>query len=211
MPRDEQKRQKSLMKKRSKQKAIAHNKPTAPSVSAPAIIRQARAFPLIECWISDNWDKQNDVGLIQVLIARQQPDGNVCFASYLIDKFLLGVKNTLGNADFSLNRYKTEVADKVFRELTPEKCSPELAHQMVYAALEYAEQFGFAPEKDFAVTQYMLTPRGELEEPYTLTFGKDGKPFFVAGPYDNAAHILRQLEKTAGPGNYHYLVMTGEI
>jgi len=39
-----------------------------------------------------------------------------------------------------------------------------------------------------------------------LTFGKNGKPFFIAGPHDNAARILKQLEKTAGPGNYDYLV-----
>jgi len=54
----------------------------------------------------------------------------------------------------------------------------------------------------------MLAPRGELEEPYQLTFGKNGKPFFVAGPHDNAARILKQLEKTAGQGNYDYLVLS---
>ena len=55
-----------------------------------------------------------------------------------------------------------------------------------------------------------LAPRGELEEPYDLVFGRNGKPFFVAGPYDNAPQILKQLEKTAGPGNYDYLVMFPE-
>jgi len=28
----------------------------------------------------------------------------------------------------------------------------------------------------------------------------------VSGPRDNAARIVKQLEKTAGPGNYDYLV-----
>ncbi|HCJ33979.1 MAG TPA: helix-turn-helix domain containing protein, partial [Ktedonobacter sp.] len=54
-------------------------------------------------------------------------------------------------------------------------------------------------------------PRGELEEPYQLTFGKDGKPFFVAGPRDNAARIVKQLEKTAGPGNFDYVAMLGAL
>ncbi len=76
---------------------------------------------------------------------------------------------------------------------------------MIYASIEYAAQFGFEPQKDFALSQYLLVPRGELEEPYQLTFGKDGKPFFIAGPYDNVARILKQLEKTAGPGNYDFL------
>lgn len=76
---------------------------------------------------------------------------------------------------------------------------------MIYASIEYAAQFGFQPNKDFAFTQYMLAPRGELEEPYQLTFGKDGKPFFVAGPRDNATRIIKQLEKTVGSGNFDYM------
>src|SRR6266567_969928 len=84
-----------------------------------------------------------------------------------------------------------------------------LVHQMIYEAIDYAAQFGFQPEKDFAISQYMLAPRGELEEPYHLTFGKDGKPFFIAGPHDNVTSILRQLDKTAGPGNYHFLAPIG--
>ena len=208
MPRDERKRQKALMKKRSKQKAASqhrsHQQDLA-SLSAQAIIRRARAFPVYECWISDNWQK-DDLGLIEILLARQQPDGDICFATYLVDKYLLGVKNTFGNAGFSPARYQNEVAGRVFHELKPQECPIELAHQMIYASIEYAAQFGFQPEKDFAVTQYMLAPRGELEEPYHLTFGKNGKPFFIAGPYDNTARILRQLEKTAGEGNYNIFI-----
>jgi hypothetical protein len=46
----------------------------------------------------------------------------------------------------------------------------------------------------------------ELEEPYQLTFGKDGKPFFISGPYDNVERIIKQLDKTAGPGNYDVVI-----
>ncbi len=31
----------------------------------------------------------------------------------------------------------------------------------------------------------------------------------VPGPYDNTERIIRQLERTAGPGNYDYLMMIG--
>ena len=132
MPRDPRKHQKALMKKRSKQKAAAQHKShqqALTSLSPQSIIRRARDFPVFECLVSDNWQK-DDMGLVEILLARRQPDGDICFATYLVDKYCLGVKDT---------------------------------------------------------------------------FGKDGKPFFIAGPHDNAARILRQLEKTAGPGNYHYL------
>jgi hypothetical protein len=212
MPRDERKHQKALMKQRSKQKAAsqhkAHQQALIPS-SPQAIIRRARTFPLYECLISDNWQKKDDMGLIQILLARQQPDGNICFGVYLIDKFLLGLKNTFAEADFPRSRYQSEIRNKIFSKQKPVNCPIELAHQMIYQSIEYAQQFGFEPQRDFAVSQYLLAPRGELEEPYDLTFGKDGKPFYIAGPHDNVARIMRQLEKTAGPGNYHYIAPIG--
>jgi len=208
MPRDPRKQQKALMKKRSKQKAASQHKShrqASLSFSSQSIIRRAREFPLYECWINANW-QTDDLGLVQIVLARQQPDGDICFATYLVDKFCLGLKNTFARAGFSRARYHDEVPGKMFREMKAIQCPVELAHQMIYASIDYAAQFGFTPEKDYALTQYLLAPRGELDEPYDLTFGKNGKPFFVAGPYDNAERILKQLEKTAGPGNYDYLV-----
>ena len=212
MPRDPRKHQKALMKKRSKQKAAlqqrqVHRQASASS-SPQTILLNAHTLPLLECHISANWQK-DDMGLIQILIARQQPDGNICFGTYLIDKYCLGLKNTFANANFSRTRYRNEIYNRMSQRQEMKECSVELAHQMIYEAIDYAAQFGFQPEKDFANSQYMLAPRGELEEPYHLTFGKDGKPFFIAGPHDNVTSILRQLDKTAGSGNYHFIAPIG--
>jgi hypothetical protein len=207
MPRDPRKHQKALMKKRSKQKAASQHsshRQEIGSLSPTAIIHRSRTFPVLECWINADW-QEDSLGLVQILLARQQPDGDICFGTYLVDKLCLGLKSTFANAGFSRTRYLNEVRNKIFRQMEPQECPIELANQMVYASIDYAAQFGFEPDKDFALSQYMLPPRGELEEPYQLTFGRDGKPFFVAGPHDNSARILKQLEKTAGPGNYDYL------
>jgi len=213
MPQDPRKRQKAVMKKRSKQKNASLQKSLrqqSMSFSSSAIIRRARAFPILECWISAEWQKDHP-GLVEILLARQQPDGDICFGMYLVDKFCLGLKNTFGRVNYSRMRYEDEVQNVFFQNTTRAACPPELAHQMIYASIEYAAQFGFTPEKDYALTQYLLEPRGELEEPYDLTFGRDGKPFFVAGPYDDAKFILKQLDKTAGPGNYDYLMMASDM
>lgn len=216
MSQRERKRQKAAMKKRSKQKATAkrrafhHPIRGGASVASQILIRQARNFPIVDCWISDNWQagyEDEDEGLVQVLISRQQPDGNICLGFYLIDTFCLGLKNTLFEAGLTQTQYQREVPDMFFIEQSAEKCDPELAHQMIYAGVDYAAKFGFTPHKDFSRTQYLLIPRGELPEPYDLTFGKDGKPFFVAGPYDDVKAIVKRLEQTAGPGNFNYLVM----
>src|SRR5260221_8918392 len=207
MPQDPRKRQKALMKKRSKQKAASQHKShqqASMSIASQSIIRRAREFPLYECWINANW-QTDDLGLVQIVLARQQPDGDICFGVYLVDKFCLGLKNTFARAGFSRARYHDEVPGKIFREMKSMQCPVELAHQVIYASIDYAAQFGFSPEKDYALTQYLLAPRGELDEPYDLTFGKNGKPFFVAGPIDNEESILQQLEETAGSRNYLYL------
>jgi hypothetical protein len=209
MPRDQRKYQKALMKKRSKQKSASQHKSHQQEfgpLSGQAIIRRARTFPLFECLISNNWQK-DDMGLVEILLARKQPNGDICFGSYLVDKYCLGLKSTFANADFSLSRYENEVRGRVFHELVPVECPIELAHQMIYQSIDYAAQFGFQPDKDFGLSQYLLAPRGELEEPYHLTFGKDGKPLFIQGPHDNAAQIMKQLEKTAGPGNFNFFTM----
>jgi len=207
MPRDERKHQKALMKKRSKQKAVAHQTAQRQGFglgSEEAIIRRSRDFPLLECLISADWQEENSSGLVQIIVARQQPDGNICYGVYLVDQYCLGLKNTFAGAGASRTRYENDVRSKISARTAMVECPQELAHQMIYAAIEYAAQFGFEPEKDFASSQYVLAPRGTLEEPYHLAFGKNGKPFFVAGPHDNSARILRQLEKTAGPGNFDY-------
>jgi len=36
-----------------------------------------------------------------------------------------------------------------------------------------------------------------------ITFGRDGVPFYVSGPYDNPRSVVRTLDRTCGEGNYH--------
>jgi hypothetical protein len=193
------------MKKRkgaSIPKALRHQ---STSYSTPAVIRRARDYPLVECLISSDW--QNDTpGLVEIIVTREQPDGMLCFGLYLVDKLCLGLKNTFARANSTPAHYQQEVQN-IFRSRPYKKCPAELAHQMIYEAIDYAAQFGFAPQKDFDLSELMLEPRGEFNSSYKIEFGKDGKPFFISGPHDNATAIIKQLEMTAGPGNYDYLIM----
>jgi hypothetical protein len=174
------------------------------SYSSPTVVRRAREFPLIECWISPDW-KNDTPGLVQIVVARQQPDDSICFGAYLVDKLCLGLKNTFARANCAPARYESEV-QRFFRNEGPQECSIDLACQMIYESIEYAAQFGFAPNKDFEVSQYMLEPRDAYKATQKLKFGRKGKPFFIAGPHDNPQAILKQLEETAGSGNYDYMI-----
>jgi hypothetical protein len=193
------------MKKRSKHKPVsAFKSHQSATISQESLLQDAHTFPIIESWISADW--QNGSGLVQILLARQQPNGRICCGNYLVDKFCLGLKDTFAKPNLSIERYK-ELYDKISSRQMLIRCPIELAHQMVYEAIDYAAQFDFKPQSDWAQSQYVLDPRGELEEPYKLTFGKNGKPFFISGPFDDVKKIIKQLEATAGPGNFDVLIL----
>jgi hypothetical protein len=79
----------------------------------------------------------------------------------------------------------------------------ELARHLVFGAVAYARSLGFAPAPGFEATTGQLGP---WAGPSAIGFGRDGKPFFVQGPRDNAAAILKTLERSVGPDNFHFLV-----
>lgn len=206
MARNTARHQKKLMKKRRKDKL--RKKKQAGSIPFELIspnkkIRMARKFPFYECLINPSWQ---DAGLATVLISRQQPDNNLVFGVFLVDVFCLGLKNTFCNADFAISRYQTDLLGKIYREEKPVQCPIPLAHHVVYGGIAYAEQFGFKPQKDFKLSQYILDSEADIEPCEDVEFGKDGKPLFISGPDDNVERIMRQLESKVGKENFKYSV-----
>jgi hypothetical protein len=167
-------------------------------------LRNAREYPIMECLISEDWDDPRR--LTQIIVAREQPDGQITFGVYLVDKGCLGLKQTYCNVRYSRREYSNEIVKQVASTQALERCSPELAHQIIYQAIEYAAQFGFQPDKDFRDSCRVLEPRGRLKEDAVLEFGVDGKPYFVAGPRDRVHAIIRKLDRTVGRDNYHFII-----
>lgn len=205
MGRNEAKRQKKLMKKHQKdkfrRKAHANAVPYA-ALSTKKRMRLARQYPLHECLINRSWKEK---GLANITLSRRQPDGALIFGVYLVDVLCLGVKNTFCNADFSMSRYRIDLVERVYRDDDPIPCSPDLAHHIIYGAIDFARQFGFEPQRDFTLSQCVLEERGSLELVEDIEFGREGKPLFIAGPDDNVPRILKQLESTAGRGHFDFI------
>jgi hypothetical protein len=196
-------RRKAALKKRRKDKARRKKRQQAAAVRpSRGHVRRARNYPVFECLINPSW---REGGLATILLSRQQPDGGIVFGVYLVDIFCLGLKNTYCNANFSRARY-AKVKPGIFVEEPPRDCPLDLAHQVIYGAIDYAAQLGFRPQKDFSLSKYILEERGALPESHHVSFGKDGKPFFMAGPYDNISAIRGKLERAVGPDNYHFLI-----
>ena len=162
----------------------------------------AREYPYGTCWIDGRY-KLEDGGMTQVMVTRIQPNGRLIFGIYVVDLFCLGVKKCAYNFDFSKSNFErkiSQITDDVREEITP-----EYANGLIYGAIDFAAQYGCEPEPDFAQASLVLDPPGTYAPPEDVTYGKDGKPLYVAGPYDDGQKIMAQLSK-AGEGNYDFLL-----
>jgi hypothetical protein len=173
------------------------------------------------CWISPGWSTGLAVGehadwplreapgsgtegLVAVLVARQHRYGKVSVCGYLVDAYCLGVKNALGPEivdDPGLRAFIRRFFDGY--ESDPLEAPIELAREVVFGSVEYARKLGFEPHPDFAAAEGHL---GSWTGPGAITFGRDGRPLYISGPYDDPRPVIRTLERTVGPGNFDFLV-----
>jgi len=179
------------------------------SFGASEHLQRAREYPVLGCWIMKGWQEG---GITPVIIARQQSSNRVLFANYLVDLYCLGVKDAYARADVSQAAFMRKLPEMCNSELEP--CSIELAHEVVYGGLEYAARYGFQPHRDFTgqLCDQVLDPPEAHPRTNNVAFGKDGKPFYVAGPYDDERKInsaFATLTRTAGEGNFSYLAGLG--
>jgi len=172
-------------------------------------LQHARDFPLYGCWIMEGWQ---DAGITPVIVAREQEPGKIMFGVYMVDLYCLGIKDVFTRTDYSLNRFERELPKLCSG--APQQCSVELAYEVIYGGLEYAEKLGFQPHPDYhkQMADLMLDPPDAHPRVDHVAFGKDGKPLYVSGPYDDEQKInfvMKTLTRTCGTGNFDYLVGFG--
>ena len=176
---------------------------------------------LVDCWINAGWsaglsiaghpewddpgaDEGTD-GLVTALVARRRRHRRAAMVcTYLLDVYCLGVKNAMG-PDHMSDRALRRLTEHVFGayQAPPVSVSIELVRALVLGAVEYAQGLGFAPHPDFEQARAHL---GLWTGPSAITFGRDGKPTYVSGPYDDPNHIIRTLRRTLACGGFHYTV-----
>lgn len=167
------------------------------------IRKHARKLPFHECLIRDDWKETN---FSPVVISRKRANGNFIAATYIVDLTCLGVKDT--SFIYNIDPYSYEENIKGMEQgmgFKFHKIEPELAQNIIYGAVEFAEDCGFQPHKDFTnITEYLLDPVESIDFIDVHFGGEDGKPSFFAGPYDDAEKIIATLQKTVGEGNFHF-------
>jgi hypothetical protein len=217
-------------------KEIARVLGVRPSTVAPlmrAIARDAAAgepeSALIGCWVSPGWSAGLTVagheewpdldavdnpggGLVGVVVARRHRPRRVSVCGYLVDVYCLGVKNALG-PDVMNDRDLPGFLGRFFSAFeacenaeAPIEAPLELARHLVWGAVDYARELGFPPHPDFQPASGHL---GAWRETTDITFGRDGIPFYVGGPYDDALAVTRILTRSVGNGNFHFIAPVG--
>ncbi len=176
------------------------------SFGVSKVLDHARDDPFYGCWIMKGWQ---DDGLTPVVVARTQEDGRILFGVYLVDYWCLGIKDAYTRVDYTPARFQRDLPKMCVNAPIP--CSVELAHELIYGALEYAKPLGFEPHPDFyrQKADQILDPPDAHPRTNGVTFGKDGMPFYVSGPNDSelkSKSVFNTLLRTRGEGNFHYLV-----
>lgn len=208
MAKDPKKRQKSLARKAAKRKAKKKASQPFKFAARTPSLSKAGEWPLLECLIAKNWRDTSQI--TQIVVARQADTDHVAVGAFLIDLGCLGVKNALAKVFISKGEYQREYRSHVMQSQPMQKCDLDLAAKVIDEATKYAQSLGFKPHRDARQALKVLGDANPQNRSETVPLGgEDGKPFFVAGPYDNARRIMQTLDRNVGEGNYHYLIPLG--
>jgi hypothetical protein len=184
---------------------------TVQMLSPENYIRQkARSLPLYECHIRKDWEED---GLAYITVARKHNNGNLTIGTYLVDLKLLGVKEALYLFNISETEYR-DLLKEFHEKIGLEPASYVLVHNIIFAGIEFAEDYGFKPHKTFtSVAQYILEEDTDAIEMIEIECGENNMPVYIRGPLESesrARQIIAQLEAKAGPGNYRVIWQSEE-
>ena len=168
---------------------------------------RARSLPIGTCYINVNWQTS---GMATIIVTRLHSNHNITFGLFLVDLYCLGVKDTFWKfndhpidfQDFLENRLGSNTFGLQFQET-----DYILVHNIIYGAIEFADDFGFKPHADFELTRFILEEDDEQIDLIDLEFGHNGKPLFISNP-DNpveSRRVMAHLEKFPGLGNFKFI------
>jgi hypothetical protein len=207
MAMDSRKRQKKLERRKAKEKAKKKALAREESRGMAVRLEEAAAAPILHCCTTDVlWDQ----GMSNVLVSREL-NRSVAYVMFLLDVYCLGVKDVIMGV-VPRSRYDWHVYEKLCDQYQLVKLTPEAARKLVEGAVAYAHNLGLAPHPDYHKARLIFgdVDAGSCSEEFV--YGKDGKPYFVAGPYDSpwrSKQIIRTLTDRCGPDGFHSLMPLG--
>ena len=161
-----------------------------------------RKLPIEKCFISDLYDQK---GLTFCLIIRRQPGGKFTFASILVDRLCVGVKNSIVNCNFT-DEEIDNLIDKMESHAPAIEVTSTYFHNLIYGAIDYASELGLETPKDFYLAEYVLDPDLVDDGIDEIEMGCNGRPLYIQGPFDNYRKIISSLNSNIGIDGYEYIM-----
>ena len=199
-------RQRALQRKADKRKQRRAGSRARPT-GGRALLRAAGDWPLHECLLTKEWQEPGEI--IQILVARRSPTGQMAVGSFLVDLGCLGVKSAFAALFNSRQEYEQKLRSGVMARQAIVKAELNLTAKIIREAIAYADELGFKPDPDYRDAMLVLGDADPEACHVPIPLGKDGKPFFVAGPYDDVPRIMAKLERKLGPDGFHFMVPLG--
>jgi hypothetical protein len=204
MARNENRRRKKLEAHRAKRKEQKKAVARFQSSGMQARMTVAKDWPVMDARTSSTlWEE----GLGYVAVARRGKHNHVAAAFFLVDVYCLGVKDVILFIDSEARWHEMtrRIAEggQVWTEVAPEH-----ARKLVEGAVAYARSFNISPCREWPAASLIFGGIDATQCLTEFTFGKDGKPFYIAGPYDDpdrVREIMLALQRNAGSNNYDFL------
>jgi hypothetical protein len=167
----------------------------------PAIrLRGAAKWTIVKALVAHElWDQ----GIGHAVIVRQEPERLLVVGFFLVDVYCLGVKDAFWRSGTS-----QDIEDMIAHLETVQSLratAPSCLAKIVKGAIDFAQSFGFPPHPDYRHASMLLDGIDPSTCPNQYTFGRNGKPFYIRGPYDSlekATAISRRVQNAQG----HYVV-----
>ncbi len=190
-----------------RQKARQRKKKRIPSrlraLSPRGLLRASGNWPLHECLLAEEWQKEG--AIIQILVARRSPAGQVATGTFLVDLGCLGVKSAFASLFDTRREYEQKLRAGMMTHQEMIKADLNLVAKIIREGIAYADELGFRPDPDYRDAMLVLGDADPDACDVPIPLGKDGKPFFIAGPYDNVDRIMAKLTRKLGPDGFHFM------
>lgn len=185
------------MAKKTKSKGKPQQK--APLTNDKYIMKCARQLPVVRCVLIDN----SFDNIKAAFIIRAERNGLFSAGAYLIDTWCRGVYDTLCEAHL-----RQEDVDRMidhYEDTYKKDADYAYVHNLVLGAVEFAQEAGIPPHKDFKVSQYMLDEDTDDIPLIEFEFGLEGKHALECSNQKEYLYNKSILEKNLQPDQYTLL------
>ncbi len=162
---------------------------------------KARTLEIGDCFINESY-KENGLG--HIIVTRLHKGGRKTIGCYMVDTYCLGVKDAFCRVRMEDYEYD-DFINTLEKEYHLMKISYNEAHNLIYGAIEFADEAGIDPCIDFSLAKYILEEDTEAIPLIEYEYGKDGKHLLVVSSRKEADRYLPALRANLG-SDFNYTI-----